>query len=102
MTIAGSQTSLQYDTRIMIAGHALEMPLPLPCCRITVDCTSVSGEPWYGRKTTARIVCLRNDEPNQSRHATTVPLRTQQRAPDTLQPSSGGTRARSADPFATL
>lgn len=59
----------------MIAGHVLEMPLPLPCCRRPAGCTSVSGEPSYDRKTAARIVRRRNDEPSQNQRGTAVPPR---------------------------
>ena len=77
----------------MIAGHAPEMPLPLTYYRIIGDCTSGSGAPLYDRKTEARIVCLRSDEPDQSLRGTAVPLPPQPLAPNTVQPSSGGTRS---------
>ena len=86
----------------MIVGHALETPVPLTYCRMAVGCTSVSGVPSCGGKTKARIVRLRSDGPNQSLRGTAVPPPPQPQAPDIVQPSSGGTRARSEDLFATL
>jgi hypothetical protein len=86
-----------YGAGIMMAVRALEMPLPSLCCRRPAGCTSASGEPSSDRKTTARIVRRRNDESSQSRHGRAVPPPTQQQAPDTVQPSSGRTPARSED-----